>query len=307
VQPVVLDVNDVLTDMNKMLRRLIDEHIELTVTPGKDIGRIRADSGYVGQVLMNLVVNARDAMPNGGKLTIETSNTAIDEAYVRNDPAAHAGDYVLLAVTDTGIGMDEATAAQIFEPFFTTKQTGEGTGLGLATVYGIVRQNQGFINVYSERGYGATFKLYFPRFTGTPESRTEQAPGKALAAGERKGTILLVEDDDLVRSMTADTLVFLGYTPLTAATPQQAIEICCNPATQIDLVVSDVVMAGMKATDLRDRLVERRPGLKVLFVSGYTSNVIVRHGILKPGVDFLQKPFSVESLGARIEGLLSPK
>ena len=304
IAPRPLDLNRQIAGSQTILARLLGEDIELDVFPGLDLWSVMLDATQVHQVLMNLGANARDAMPDGGKLTLETSNIVIDEIYAGNDPVAQPGEYVLLAVGDTGVGMDEATIAQVFEPFFTTKQSGEGTGLGLATVYGIVRQNHGFINVYSEPGHGSTFKLYFPRFAGVAEAPAEHTPQRVPLAGRGKGTILLVEDDDLVRDMTADTLVYLGYTPLVASNPQHALEICRNPATSIDLVISDVVMPGMKGTDLRDRMVELRPGLRVLFVSGYTSNVIVRHGILKPGVDFLQKPFSVEGLAAKIEELL---
>ncbi len=305
IAPVALDLNKLLIDSQAILRRLVGEDVDLKVVPGDDLWSVLLDGNQVHQVLMNLAANARDAMPNGGKLTIETVNTVIDEVYARNDPAAHPGEYVLLAVTDSGVGMDEATAAQVFEPFFTTKQKGEGTGLGLATVYGIVRQNKGFINVYSEPGHGAVFKLYFPRFNGTPAALPGNQQERTTPASRKKGTVLLVEDDELVRSMTTDTLIHLGYTPLAAATPDEAIDICRNLATPIDLVVSDVVLGGMKGTELRDRLVEIRPALKVLFVSGYTSNVIVRHGVLKPGVDFLQKPFSIEALSMSIEALLA--
>ncbi len=305
IAPHPLDLNRQIADSRTILARLLGEDIELDVFAGADLWSVMLDSTQVHQVVMNLAANARDAMPNGGKLTIETANTVIDEAYAHNDPAAQAGEYVLLAVGDTGIGMDEATVAQIFEPFFTTKQKGEGTGLGLATVYGIVRQNRGFINVYSEPGHGTTFKLYFPRFAGALETPAPQTPEPISVTGRGKGSILLVEDDELVRTMTADTLEYLGFTPLVADNPQDAIEMCRNPATPVDLVITDVVMPGMKGTDLRDRLLDLRPGLKVLFVSGYTSNVIVRHGMLKPGVDFLQKPFSVEGLAAKIEELLS--
>lgn len=304
IAPRPLDLNRQIGDSRGILARLLGEDIELDVFPGADLWSVILDSTQVHQVLMNLAANARDAMPNGGKLTIETVNTVIDEAYAQNDPAAQPGAYVLLAVSDTGVGMDEATVAQIFEPFFTTKKNSEGTGLGLATVYGIVRQNRGFITVYSEPEHGTTFKLYFPRFAEAVETPAQQAPDPVSATVQGKGSILLVEDDKLVRTMTADTLVYLGFTPLVADDPQGAIEMCRNPATRVDLVITDVVMPGMKGTDLRDRLLELRPGLKVLFVSGYTSNVIVRHGVLKPGVDFLQKPFSVEGLAAKIEDML---
>lgn len=304
IAPLPLDLNRQIADSRDLLARLLGEDVELNVLPGDDLWSVMLDSTQVHQMLMNLAANARDAMPNGGKLTVETANVVVDEANGHHDPASPTGEYVLLAVSDTGIGMDEATVAQIFEPFFTTKERGEGTGLGLATVYGIVRQNRGFINVYSEPNRGATFKLYFPRLAGVVAAPSQQAPEPASAMSRRNGSILLVEDDELVRTMTADTLVYLGFEPLVAESPQDAIEICRDQTKPVDMVISDVVMPGMKGTDLRDRLLDLRPGLKVLFVSGYTSDVIVRHGVLRPGVHFLQKPFSVEGLAAKIEELL---
>ncbi len=228
----------------------------------------------------------------------------VNENYARTDPSARPGEYVMVAVGDTGIGMDAATVAQVFEPFFTTKPEGQGTGLGLATVYGIVRQNRGFINVYSEPGMGTTFRIYFPHLVGAAEEPGGREAEVMQVSGSRKDFILLVEDDELVRNMTADTLTWLGYAPLVAASAREAIVICGNRTCPIDLVITDVVMPEMKGTELRDRLVEMRPGLKVLFVSGYTSNVIVRHGVLTPGVDFLQKPFSVEALSEKIGMIL---
>ncbi len=303
IAPSPLNLNQTLVDSKQILARLLGEDVDLEVIPGENLWSVLLDTTQVDQVLMNLAANARDAMPHGGKLTLETSNAAIDSADARKNPAMQPGDYVLLTVSDTGIGMDEATAAQVFEPFFTTKDQGEGTGLGLATVYGIVRQNDGFINLYSEPDRGTTFNIYFPRFAGACAEAAEEAAETRPGVG--KGNILLVEDDELVRNMTADTLLFLGYTPLVAGNAQEAINICENLATPIDLAISDVVMPGMRGTELRDRLIGIRPGLKVLFMSGYTSNVIVRHGVLKPGVHFLQKPFSVENLGARIEEILA--
>jgi PAS domain S-box-containing protein len=304
IAPRPLDLNQWIAQSRQILQRLVGEDVELDVFPGMDLWNVMLDTTQVYQVLMNLVANARDAMPSGGKLTIETSNFIVDENFAQTDPSARPGEYVMLAVGDTGIGMDSATAAQVFEPFFTTKPEGQGTGLGLATVYGIVRQNHGFIHVYSEPGIGATFKICFPRLA---RDAGDSGAGKAVvtpATAGRKGSILLVEDDELVRDMTADTLTWLGYTPLVAAGAREALGICANRATPVDLMITDVVMPEMKGTELRDRLVEMRPGLKVLFVSGYTSNVIVRHGVLKPGVDFLQKPFSVEGLSEKIERIL---
>jgi len=305
ITPRPLDLNRSVSQSHQILQRLVGEDVELDVFAGTDLWSVLLDPTQVYQVLVNLAANARDAMPSGGKLTIETSNAVIDATWEQGDPAATAGEYVMLAVGDTGVGMDAATAAQVFEPFFTTKPEGLGTGLGLATVYGIVRQNRGFIAVYSEPGIGTTFKLYFPRLVGAGEESVGASADGTPVSGSRRASVLLVEDDDLVRGMTADTLTYLGYAPLVAANAQEAIGICRTRANAVDLVITDVVMPEMKGTELRDRLVEIRPGLKVLFVSGYTSNVIVRHGVLKPGVDFLQKPFSMETLSSKIEEMLS--
>jgi two-component system, cell cycle sensor histidine kinase and response regulator CckA len=308
IAPRPLKLNRMLADSRLLLARLAGEDIELLTIPGENLWDVHLDETQVDRVLMNLVANARDAMPKGGRLTLETSNAVIDRAYAGRNPAAQAGEYVRLAVSDTGIGMDAGTAAHVFEPFFTTKGAGRGTGLGLATVDGIVRQNSGFVDVDTEPGRGTAFQIYFPRFVdgaldgaGDPPEPLEVP----RTAGRANGAILLVEDDELVRNMTADALRFLGYSPIVAVNPKDALAICADHSRPIDLVISDVVMPDLNGPDLRDRLVRLRPHLNVLFVSGYTANVIVRHGVLEPGVHFLQKPFSFDSLGAKIEEILA--
>jgi two-component system, cell cycle sensor histidine kinase and response regulator CckA len=303
IAPQPLNLNQTIMASQPMLARLIGEDIESQFFPGENLWDVLLDSTQVNQVLMNLVANARDAMPNGGKLKLETSNVRVDAAHAGEHREARAGKYVLLAVSDTGTGMDAETSLRVFEPFFTTKETGKGTGLGMATVYGIVRQNGGFIEVRSQPERGTMFKIYFPRFA----EAGREYPAPALVKqrrGAAKGEILLVEDDELVRNITAAALDFLGYTPVVAANAREAIETCANLARPIDLVISDVVMPDMKGPELRDRLAELRPGLKVLFMSGYTSDVIVRHGVLQPGVHFIQKPFSFDNLGAKIKEIL---
>ncbi len=303
ISPRPLDLNSLLADSRKMLARLVGEDIEIDILPGEDLWKLMLDSTQVDQVLMNLAANARDAMPDGGRLTLETSNVSWDEAGARMNSIPVPGDYVLLTVSDTGSGMEAETAAHLFEPFFTTKERGKGTGLGLATVYGIVRQNHGFITVYTEPDHGTVFKLYFPRHMDASEVETKPETTEIRAV--TNGQILLVEDDELVRNMIANELLSLGYKALAARSAEEAVEICGNPLTRIDLVITDVVMPKMKGTELRERLLEMRPGLRVLFMSGYTANVIVRQGVLKSGIHFLQKPFTLDDLQTKIQQILS--
>jgi PAS domain S-box-containing protein len=299
----VLSLNDVVTSLNKMLMRVIGEDLDLGLVLQPDLGAVRADPGQIEQVLMNLAVNARDAMPNGGKITIETSNVELTPDYVRTHEPVLPGAYVLLAVSDTGIGMDEATKAHIFEPFFTTKEIGKGTGLGLATVYGIVKQSDGFIWVYSEPGQGATFKIYLPRVTEAAERlvATAQAP-------IRRGleTILLVEDDPAVRKVERAVLERLGYTILVADRPSVALQIAASGPPP-DLLLSDVIMPEMNGRDLARQLQSKWPKLKVLYISGYTDDAVVRHGVLEAGVSFLQKPFTPEALAQKVGQVLDRK
>ncbi len=241
-------------------------------------------------------------MPDGGKFLVETENAVIEEEYCRTNPESMPGEFVVLAVSDTGTGIPKNILPNIFEPFFTTKEKDLGTGLGLSTVYGIVKQNGGFVNVYSEPGQGTTFRIYIPRRAGDRVSE-ELIPEPAVTAGS--GTVLMVEDDELVRKLVRSTLERIGYVPLVAVSPAEAIEICSSKTgSQVRMVLTDVVMPGMNGMEMLERIRAVRPGMKALFMSGYTSNVIVKHGILKPGIHFIQKPFTIQDLNKRIDEVL---
>ncbi len=298
----VLDLNALVGDMEKMLRRLIGEDIDLRTGLARDLGAVQADPGQLEQVIMNLAVNARDAMPHGGKLTIETANAELDGTYAREHVPTEAGRYVMLAVTDTGIGMDEGTKAHLFEPFFTTKEQGKGTGLGLATVYGIVKQSGGYLWVYSEPGKGTTFKIYLPRVEGAPRPAAQPpvAPG-SLRGSE---TILLVEDEAAVRNLTRRVLQGYGYTVLPTEDGQEALRAAHEHHGPIQLLVTDVVMPKMSGRELAQRLGPQRPEMKVLYLSGYTDDAIVHHGVLEPGLAFLQKPFTPQTLARKVREVL---
>jgi two-component system cell cycle sensor histidine kinase/response regulator CckA len=303
VQPVVLDLNDVVKDLNKMLRRLIDENIELTMVPGKQTGRVKADSGYVGQVLMNLVVNARDAMPKGGKLTIATNNVTLDENYARTHTGAIPGDYVMLSVSDTGTGMTDAVKAHLFEPFFTTKPKGKGTGLGLATCRTIVQQSGGHIGVYSEVGKGTTFKIYFPRVEQPMDRSTK--PGETSPLPRGTETLLLVEDEPSVRHLTCRILESQGYNVLRANNGQDALHVAReHKGSPIRLVVTDVIMPLMGGKVMAEWLKTTYPDLKILFTSGYTDDAIAQHGVLETGVEFLSKPYTPAMLARKVREML---
>ncbi|CAN5125617.1 hypothetical protein BH09MYX1_BH09MYX1_49200 [soil metagenome] len=282
LKPRVIDLHAVASGMRSMLTRLLGEDVELTILPSLALGRVLADPGQIEQVIMNLAVNARDAMPTGGKLTIEAANVELE-----------LGDHVLLAISDTGIGMDAATRARLFEPFFTTKPVGKGTGLGLATVFGIVKQSGGTVNVYSEPGEGSTFKIYLPRTDLALESDHAQAPVTTLGGSE---TILLVEDQDQVRMVACAILRRHGYRVLDAASGAEALGVSKTFTGTIDLLLTDVVMPRMSGPKLAEALAPLRPAMKVLFASGYTDDAIVHHGILQGGVAFVQKPFTPETL-----------
>ena len=301
LQPKVLDVNAVVQDTGKLLRRLIGEHIELSFSLEPHLGRVKVDPGQLEQVLMNLALNARDAMPAGGTLTIETANAHLGEDYQREHPAVAPGDYVLLAVSDTGTGMDEATRAQIFEPFFTTKERGQGTGLGLSTVYGIVKQSGGYIWAYSGLGRGSTFKVYFPR-VHEPSAREHSLQSGDLPRGSE--TILVAEDETGVRELACNFLQSQGYTVLEARDPAHAVQLAEENPSRLHLLLTDVVMPGMRGTELADRIAQLNPAVRVLFVSGYTDNAIVHQGILEPGTNFLSKPFSRDSLLRKVRQVL---
>jgi two-component system, cell cycle sensor histidine kinase and response regulator CckA len=301
IAPKPVDLNELITNTKTTLARLIGEDIDLRFYPGQDLWQIKFDPAQIDQILINLAVNARDALPDGGKLTIETANVSLDEAYSQNHHEFNPGHYVQLTVSDNGVGMDQATLAHIFEPFFTTKDVGEGTGLGLATIYGIVKQNDGDITVYSEPGLGTTFKIYFPKIVEDDEKVEEIKDAVEDAA---TGTILLVEDDEMVRGMTTAVLEALGYTVLVAETPLEAVTMCEKQDISIDLLVTDVVMPGMNGPELRDKIDAIRPGIKTLFMSGYTTNVIVHHGVLDDDMHFIQKPFTLKLLQQKIRNAL---
>ena len=302
LQPRVLDMNDVVTGMIKMFSRVIGENIEMAFVPAAKLGRTKADPGQIEQVLLNLVVNARDAMPNGGRLTIETSNVQLDRSYASGHAAVEPGPYIMLTVTDTGCGMDAETQSRIFEPFFTTKEAGKGTGLGLATVYGVVKQSGGYIWVYSEVGCGSTFKIYLPEVAEEIEAPAIEPETRGSLAGTE--TVLFVEDEQSVRELVRDYLAGVGYRVLDASDGVEALEVAKAHKGTIHVLVTDVVMPRLSGRDLAAKLGSERPGVKVLFISGYTDDTIVRHGVLEGGVAFLQKPFNLKALAEKIREVL---
>ncbi len=301
LQPQVLDLNDVVSRAESLLQRLIGEHIRLVTALDPSLDRVNADPGQLEQVIVNLAINARDAMPEGGKLTIETANVELDEAYVLQHGGSSPGSHVMLAVSDTGVGMDAETRARIFEPFFTTKRRGEGTGLGLSTVYGIVTQSGGSIWVYSEPTRGTTFKVYFPQ-APQAEPQTVAAPRTDGLQGTE--TILLAEDQPEVRSVARAVLERYGYRVLEAKHGDEALRILRAHHEPIHLLLSDVVMPSMSGPELARLVQLEQSGIRVLYASGYTDDAIVRHGVLDPGVAFLQKPFTPTALLRKIRELL---
>lgn len=303
VLPTVIDLNEVLGNMDSMLRQLIDENIELTLTPGIQIGRVKADPGYVGQVLMNLVVNARDAMPDGGKILVATSDVTLDESYTAQHPGVVCGDYVMLSVTDTGSGISDEIRAHLFEPFFTTKPTGRGTGLGLTTCQTIVQQSGGHIGLYSEIGKGTTFKVYLPRVARLPGVTTRPLQPEPLPCGTE--TLLVVEDDLDVRHLVCKVLRAQGYNVLEASNGQEGLRtVLGHSGPIIRLVISDVIMPQMGGKVMAGWLEARIPDLKVLFTSGYTEDAIAYHGGLNPGTAFLPKPYTISTLSRKVRELL---
>ena len=294
IQPRTLDVNALVADLDKMLRRLIGEDVELELRLGAELGVVKADQTQIEQVVLNLIVNARDAMPSGGELTIETANAEFDAAYAAAHPPAQAGRFVMLSVTDTGIGMDAETQRQIFEPFFTTKGPGEGTGLGLSTVYGVVQQSGGHIWVYSEPGHGTTFKVYLPRVDAPLETLGEGSP-RPLALGGRE-TVLLVEDTESLREVVRDVLEERGYSLLLASHGEEALALAREHAGPIHLLLTDLVMPKLGGADLARQLRSVRPEMRVLYMSGYTDGAISRQGVLEEGSALLEKPFTSERL-----------
>ncbi|MGE0790578.1 MAG: PAS domain-containing protein [Sandaracinaceae bacterium] len=298
----VVDLNQVVRDFERLAGRLLGEQIQWTSFLDPNLGRVRVDPGQIEQILLNLSVNARDAMPDGGRLTLETSNVVLDESYVRKHGGQLSpGKYAMLAVSDSGVGMDEATQSRIFEPFFTTKELGRGTGLGLATVFGIVSQHRGSVFVYSELGKGTTFKIYLPE-TDAAVDRDAPAPSEpAPAGGER---ILVVEDEDMVRRLVVDTLEADGYAVTGVSTPEEAI-LRLTRGAEFDLLFTDVVLPKLNGKQLFDRARVTLPALRVLYMSGYTDNVIVHHGILDAGVSFLEKPFAIQALRRKVREVLA--
>ena len=302
IAPKVIDLNEVIENILKMLRRLIGENIDLLWIPGKKLWPVKIDPSQLDQVLANLSINARDAITSEGKITIETGNVTLDKSCCNNHPGFPPGDFVQLTVSDNGCGMDQETLKNLYEPFYTTKELDKGTGLGLATVYGIVKQNDGFINVYSEPGKGASFKIYLPCHTVDDEQvHTKDKTGIELRGKE---SILLVEDELSILKMTEMMLKRLGYTVLTANTPGEAINIAREHSDKIDLLLTDVVMPEMNGQDLLKSLLPISPNFKTLFMSGYTANVIAHHGVLDEGVHYIQKPFSIQNLSVKLREVL---
>lgn len=301
VEPQVIDLNEAIAYQKNMLVRLIGEDISITFRPAEKLWSIRIDPFQIGQILTNLAINARDAVSGVGAITIETANVSLDESYTRRNAYVIPGEYVLLSFTDTGAGMDKETQEQIFEPFFTTKQEGLGTGLGLSTVYGIVKQNAGVINVYSEPGMGTTFKVYFPRHDGAPGAIPVEQTEPPLEGTE---TILVVEDEDQILELSRRMLTRFGYAVLTARTPLEAIRLAIESKGNIQLLLTDVVMPGMNGKQLEEQIRKEAPGIKTLFMSGYTANVIAERGVIDEGVHFIHKPFTINGLAKKVRAVL---
>jgi two-component system cell cycle sensor histidine kinase/response regulator CckA len=305
LQPKSLDLNDLIADMHKLLLRLLGEDIDLLTVPGPGLGLVKADPGQIQQVIANLAVNARDALPEGGKLTMETANVEIDQEFVSRHPMGRTGSYVMMAISDNGIGMDEEIQAHIFEPFYTTKGRGKGTGLGLSTVYGIIKQSNGFIWVYSEPGKGTTFKIYFPRVWEQIEETREVTGGETGSHGSE--TVLIVEDAPPVRAFAARSLREKGYTVLEATDGLEAVHVAQEFGAEIHLVVADMIMPNLSGKELISRIRVTRPDIKALYVSGYTGDAISHHGILDSGIAFLQKPFTASDLARKVREVIDSK
>jgi two-component system, cell cycle sensor histidine kinase and response regulator CckA len=302
IQPTVLDLNSVVKETESMLRRLLGEDIKMTVALAPELGRIKADMGQIEQILMNLAVNARDAMPRGGKLVIETGNVQLDKTSITQHPWVKPGEYVMVSVSDTGCGMDKETQAHIFEPFYTTKPAGKGTGLGLSTVYGIVKQSEGHIWVYSEPGKGARFKVYLPRVQDRLQPIPAASQEPTLPSGSE--TILLVEDDDAMRELTRDCLASVGYSVLDVQDGENAIRIASQQDGPIHLLLTDVVMPGISGRQLAESLAASRSEMKVLYMSGYTADLIADHGVLEATTMLLEKPFTQEALLRKVRKVI---
>jgi hypothetical protein len=299
--PAVVDLNEVVGQMDTMLRRLIGEDVDLRTVTTPLLSKVKVDRGQIEQVIMNLAINARDAMPSGGTLTIETANVFLDEGYAGVHVGVRVGPHVLLSVADSGVGMSAEVQARIFEPFFTTKERGKGTGLGLSTVLGIVEQSGGSVAVASEPGRGAMFKIYFPSTDEDPESMQLAVSPRTLRGSE---TVLLVEDEEQLRALGREILAKSGYNVIVADHPAHALQICETYGEIIHLLLTDVVMPLMNGRELAERATQIRPAMKVLYVSGYTDNTIVHHGVLEEGVAFLQKPITPDALRRKLRDVL---
>jgi len=302
IVPVVLDLNDTISGMLKMLRRLISENVDMVWQPGVDVWKVKLDPGQVNQILANLCVNARDAIDGSGTVTIETKNVTIDGDFCASHIEASIGDYIMLLVQDNGSGMDQPTLKHIFEPFYTTKDVGKGTGLGLATIHGIVKQNNGFITVDSNQGAGTTFKIYLPRFTGIDGKNQGEETSVAIVGGDE--TILLVEDEKSIRITTKILLETFGYTVLMAESPEIALELIGKHDSKVHLLVTDIVMPGINGRELAEKLVADYPKLKVLYMSGYTADMIANNGVLDDDINFLEKPFTRDVLALKVREVL---
>jgi PAS domain S-box-containing protein len=302
LQPKVINLNSLVVNLDKMLQRVIGEDIKMRTVAAPNLGSVKADPGQIGQVIINLAVNARDAMPKGGNLILETANVDLDDTYAQEHPHTVAGRYVMLAVSDTGVGMDAETRSHIFEPFFTTKGIGRGTGLGLSMVYGIVKQSGGSIECYSDLEQGTTFKIYLPRIEEPAELLPAIQPPAARIQGTE--TILLVEDDPQVRDLAAAVLASCGYTVLVADSARAVVSKSDEHKGDIHLLLTDVVMPGSGGREVANQILARRPNIKVLYMSGYATNAIVHHGVLEPGTFFLQKPFTPAALSAKVREVL---
>jgi two-component system, cell cycle sensor histidine kinase and response regulator CckA len=302
LQPKVLDINTYVTDIKNMLRRMVGEDMKIETTLDPELGLVKADPMQIEQIITNLAVNARDAMPQGGTLTIKTGNTDLDEKYTADHAGLRPGRYVKLEITDTGCGMDTTVKEHLFEPFFTTKAIGKGTGLGLAMVFGIVKQSGGYIDVESEPGRGATFRIYLPRIEGIVETDSPHEETAPLPSGTE--TVLLVEDDAMVLSFTRMLLQRGGYRVLEASGGEEAQSVSDRYATAIDLLVTDVVMPGMSGRVVAERLTRSRPAMKVLYLSGYTADDVFRHGVSVEEAAFLAKPFTSEALAYKLREVL---
>ncbi len=301
LQPRILDLNEIITDISKMIRRLIGENIELVISPDRTLHRVKADPSQIEQILMNLIVNSRDAMPDGGRIVIETRNVELDENYTRRHAASHPGGYAMIAVTDNGMGMDAKTTQLIFEPFFTTKTTDQGTGLGLATVYGIVKQSGGNIWVYSEPGQGTTFKIYLPVVADKEPREKPKTDSGSLTGTE---TVLLVEDESELRILARDILKKNGYRIIEAVHGEDALAKASQHHGPIHLMISDVMMPKLGGQELARRLKSTRKETKVIFMSGYASDAVLRHGVLEPGAVFIEKPFTGDTLMQHVRRVL---